>query len=144
MLVLLYLLPPPRLNSIYDSTVFMRLLYFRMLLKAYYPFQHSFKWLSMFVYIYCIVHFVVAVTKKIRISFDNFDMDMEVLRDEMMKLFDRLAVIEVGMKARLRGQIPQTDTSGRRSLMGSRQMIYGSSSSDLRGSTYSLNRGTRG
>ena len=68
---------------------------------------------------------------------------MQAVREEMLDLFDRLDAMEVGMKARLRGNIPKTDSIGRTSLMGSRQMIYGSSSSDLRGSSYALNKESR-
>ena len=84
------------------------------------------------------------MAKRIRNGFENMLLDVQAMRDEVFDLYDRLDAVEVGMRARLRGDIPPADTPGRRSLMGSRQLINSLSSSDLRSSTLSLNRGTIG
>jgi len=85
-----------------------------------------------------------TVTKRLRTGFDNIQLDIQAMREEMFDLFDRLDAMEDGMKARMKGIIPKIDTPGRRSLMGSRQMINYSSTSDLRGSSYSIDRGIKG
>ena len=84
------------------------------------------------------------MTKRIRTGFDNIQLDIRAMREEMFDLFDRLDAMEDGMKARMKGKVPTIDVLGRRSLMGSRQMINYSSNSDLRGSNYSIDRGMRG
>ena len=85
------------------------------------------------------LHLVIGVTKKLRNGFDNISVDIQALRDEMMDLFDSLDAVEDGMKSRLKGIIPKDSGSYvKKSFMGSRQMLYGASQTDLRGSSYSL------
>ena len=74
-------------------------------------------------------------TKRLRSGFDNIQMDVQGMRDDLLDLFDRLDAIDRGTKDRLKGKFPSMET-GRRSYMGSRQFL--SSSTDLRGSSYAL------
>ena len=85
-----------------------------------------------------------TVTGKMRICYDDLHEDIQLVRDEMMDLFDRLDAVDADMKARNKKQRPtRFDSSLYRSSymgMGSRQTLTRASQSDLRGSSYSLDK----
>eukprot|EP00794_Sanderia_malayensis_P016947 gene16947-18654_t len=94
-------------------------------------------------------------TGKVRNGFHDIQEDMDVVRDEVLNLFDHLNAIEDDMKTRAKkkrfgldakntGVLSGLDTSymnsNRRTYLGSKQSLNRSSQSDLRGSSYSLDR----